>query len=358
MKMNHSHVETSLDLDSLRRIGIKEGFSSRLRKKVWPALLHINPDAIEISEEAEPHVEEKQVLLDTRRSFTSCLPSNLSTNSIETHKEHLQYMIAQVLRRNRWLNYYQGYHDIAQLVYQTMGQQLSILVLERMSLLYLRDFMLSTLSPSMSMLRMVHQIIRIADPDYAYSLHDTEPYYAIPALLTWWTHSIDSYASACRLMDFLLSSEPIMIIYTIAAATLSRKEEVTKLALAGDQDMIFLTLSKGIDERTLEEVLLSAQTMFESIKPKQLRHWKSISQHSCLKTFSTRTLARVESPEDFSQAAQHDFEQQEVEIRAEEARKAQQAKSVASSREMINLSILALSVGVLAAGIAWYMQQR
>lgn len=356
MRLEDDAKNLDVDIDNLRRVGREQGFPPRLRKKIWPALLQINADKVEVSDEAEPHPEEKQVLLDTRRSFTGCLPAHISKESVPRLKDDLQYVISQVLRRNRWLNYYQGYHDIAQLVLLTVGHQQAVVVLERISVLYLRDFMLSTLSPSMSMLRMVHQIISIADPEYADLLHNTEPYYAIPALLTWWTHSLDSYSSACRLVDFLLSTEPVMIVYTIAATTMTRKKTIVGCDL--DQDMIFMTLSKGLAESEVEEVLLTSWGLYESIKPKQLRHWRNISQHSCLKTFSMPPKMEDESLELWLHSFQVAFEAQEVELKKEEARKTLQGKAAVPSREILNLSILALSVGVLAVGIAWYMQQR
>lgn len=332
------------DLETLRGIGREQGFPSRLRKKIWPMLLGLDSHSSDNKTETlEPHREEDQVLLDTKRSLTTCLPDHILPESIPGLRDDLQYVITQVLRRHRWLNYYQGYHDIAQLSLLTLGKFNAVYFLERLSSLYLRDFMLSTLGPSMSMLRVVHQIIQIADPEYYTMLDQIEPFYAIPGVLTWWTHASLSYTEACRLFDFFLSSEPVMILYTIAAVTMIRKPEVLKLE--GDPDLIFHTLNRGIDGLDIDKVLVLATELYQSIKPRQTRYWRSISSHSCLKTFSNKSV-------DFEKNAKRHFEAQELELKKEAERKTQH------NTDPRTMGMWALGVGILAVGIAWYVHQK
>lgn len=349
------------DIGHLRRVGQERGFPARLRRKIWPILLGADSEARgsqPATNSRAAHKDEKQVLLDTNRSFTGSVSSSLDEKSVSVLKNDLQQLICDVLRRNMWLHYYQGYHDIAQLVYLVMGSASAGAVLEQISLSYLRDFMLSTLSPSMSMLRLVHQIVRIADPDYANILVETEPYYAIPVILTWWTHTIQSHSDACRMVDFLISSEPVMIIYTIAAGTILRRNEV--LACDGDQDLMFLALSQGTKGIDIEALLEHSMQLFQNIRPRQLRHWKQISAHSCLKTFAllSKDPDGPRSPEDIERrriiALSH-FESQEVELRIEEARSL--AKQTAVGKDPMKLGIIAFGVSVLAVGLAWYMRQ-
>jgi len=341
------------DLENLQHIGRSKGFPARLRRKIWPILLELDPSLDYREECSSSHRDEKQVLLDTQRSFTN-RPANVPEGAIPGLKEDLQYCISQVLRSNPWLNYYQGYHDIAELLLVSLGRSATIPVLERLSHIYLRDYMLSTLTPSMSILRLVHQIIEIADPKLYYILQstDTEPYYAISAILTWWIHSLDNHADACRVVDFLISSEPVLIIYSIAAVTILKTTEIA--ALEDDKDMIFLVLSKGPTDLSLDSVLSLTQDLYESIRPKQLRHWSSISKHSCFKTFAqSREACKNGTLRDFARAH---FEAQEVELVEEEARRQRLAETAKLRPETQKMSLLALGVGVLALGFAWYIQ--
>ncbi|CCG84669.1 protein of unknown function [Taphrina deformans PYCC 5710] len=362
------------DVVYLRRIGKERGFPPRLRRKIWTILLDCESEERPTAGVILPHQDEKQVLLDTNRSFTMALPHTIEESQIFGMKIDLQHLIAKVLRNQPWLHYYQGYHDIAQLFYLVMGNNAGP-ALESLSLFYLRDFMLSSLDPSMSMLRLVHQIVQVAEPEYAVQLHDVVPYYAIPVLLTWWTHSIESHDEACRMFDFLLSSEPVMIIYTIAAATLLRQVEVLKLD--GDPDMIFLVLSRGIAGLNLEELLRYSTELYRSIKPHQLPYWKNLSIHSCLKTSSEAMLQDgkpVAGPQDeplllqtyavrakahslhFEAELKREKESAALETEKQKQRKNKQEKM--SGTEVKKLSLLALGIGFLAVGIAWFVQHR
>ena len=316
-----------LDLDhkSLRSIGRTTGFPAKLRPKIWTILLvgqHKDEE-----DNNEPHKDEKQVLLDTNRSFISCLPPGID---VKRAKDDLQHVICQVLRRNPWLNYYQGYHDIAQIILIVMGRTRSVEVLEALSYRFLRDFMLSTLQPSMSMLQLVHQIIFVADPAYASSLSQIEPYYAVSTLLTWWVHSLEDLDVACRLFDFLICSDPAMILYTIAASTLLRKDAVKQCD--GDPDIIFHTLSTNLKGLDSSEVIKLATDLYDGVKPRQLRYWRRISKYSCLKT-KEHTKEAVESL----------FEKQELDL-----------KKPPVQERHDTYKLLAFGIGAIAIGLAIY----
>lgn len=346
------------DLHNLRQIGRSRGFPSRLRRKIWLILLGIEENTMESHTREtclEPHRDEKQVALDVNRAFTTALPKGLEASKVPSHKKELESLIVRVLRQYPWLHYYQGYHDIAQFVHLVLGNAAEA-GLAKISLIFLRDFMLSSLEPSMSMLRLVHQIVRVADPDYAHLLSSTEPYYAISTLLTWWTHSLQTFHESCRIMDFFLSSDPDMILYTIAAATLAKRKEI--IEIAGDSDLIFVTLNKGMQDVDLEAVLQSAVLLSDSVRPRQLQHWKSISPHSCLKTIQTaKKLMAVSIQNDWQIEAEKHFHAQEDEIEDERRRRLlheTSSKMPAAGR----LGIVAVSVGILALGVAWYAQKQ
>lgn len=342
------------DLEVLREIGRTKGFPLNSRREIWKRVLGISEQAIGpgklpvSSGQVDPHRDEKQVLLDTNRTQSICFPEDMGAIDLSKLKLDLPEGICNVLRHNPWLYYYQGYHDIAQIVMIVMGRHEGPAALEAISVTFLRDFMLSTLAPSMSMLRLVHQIIAIVDPPYFRALHGIEPYYAISSLLTWWTHSTSKFDTACRMLDFLLCSEPVMILYTIAASTLLRKDKV--FSCEGDSDMIFHTLSTDLESQDVAEIISQSLMLYQNIKPHQLKYWRKISKHSCLKTFETIMPSTADQRTTASEHAAH----QEAEIKKEEKKKASKKGSKNESR----FGFLAVGMGILALGIALYIQQK
>lgn len=354
---NRGH-DLHADSVNLRHIGQQRGFPARLRRKIWMLLLNIDEPLCKLKarESLEhPHIEEEQVVLDVNRAFTTALPDSLNIASISAHKTELKHLILRILRRYQWLHYYQGYHDIAQVIHLVMGNAAEA-GLEKLTLLYLRDFMLSSLEPSMSMLRLVHQIVRVADPEYAEILLAIEPFYAISTLLTWWAHSLQTYSLACRVFDFLLSSEVNMIIYTIAAATLYKRKEV--IASRQEADMMFLVLNRGVPDDDMEGILQQALQLSVSIRPAQLSGWRTISKHSCLKTNCTSMIENERGAKNFILEAETELHHkaQEAEVKQERMQKQLSIESIRPKNG--RWSVIALSFGILAVGMAWYIQQQ
>lgn len=91
-----SEPSTTFNRDSV-------GESSELRKETEPELL---------PEKIEQHRDEGQVRLDVNRSFVS-FPQGITPAEKEELRVVLERVIIAVLRRNRSLRYFQGYHDVS-----------------------------------------------------------------------------------------------------------------------------------------------------------------------------------------------------------------------------------------------------
>lgn len=118
------------------------------------------------------------------------------------------------------LHYFQGYHDIVQVLLLVLGANDAIPAVERLSLLRIRDFMLPTMTGTEPHLRLLPAILSAADPKLAHHLSQTQPFFALPATLTLYAHEIEEYGSIARLFDFLLANEAAIPVYLFAAVSL------------------------------------------------------------------------------------------------------------------------------------------
>lgn len=122
-----------------------------------------------------------------------------------------------VLRQHPLLHYFQGYHDIVQVLLLVLGVEVAIPATARLSLLRIRDFMLPTMSGTLSHLALVPAILRAADPSLAGIVYQMPQSLGLSATMTLYSHEIEEYGSIARVFDFLLASEAVIPVYLFAA---------------------------------------------------------------------------------------------------------------------------------------------
>lgn len=183
------------------------------------------------------------------------------------------------------LCYFQGYHDIVQVLLLVLGVDDAIPAVTRISLFRIRDYMLPSLSPAVTHLRLVPAILEAADAELCQHLSKTRPFFALSATLTLYAHDIQEYSDIARLFDFLLAHEPVVSLYLFVAIILSRKKELLDIPL-DEPDMLHFTLSKLPNPLDLEHLISQAMVVYEQHPPEKLpfRTWRNISQNSVLKT--------------------------------------------------------------------------
>lgn len=216
---------------------------------------------------------------------------------IDGRKAKLSDLIVQVLRQHPVLCYFQGYHDIVQVLLLVLGEHAAPSAVARISLLRIRDYMLPTMSPAMKHLHLLPAILEAADPPLAGRLSQTRPFFALAATLTLYAHDIQEYSDIARLFDFILAHEPVMAIYTFVAIIISRRSELLDIPL-DEPEMLHFTLSKLPQPLNLEALILSALNLFEKYPPQKLPRltWWKIPSTSVLKT--SRSLASKQSLQD------------------------------------------------------------
>lgn len=244
------------------------------------------------------------------------------------------------------LCYFQGFHDIVQVLMLVLGANAAYPAVEFVSLLRIRDYMLPSMAPALKHLWLLPAILQAADRELAGHLALPHVHYALPATLTLYAHEIEQYSDIARLFDFILAHEPVMSIYLFAATVLSRRDQLLEIP-ADDHDMLFFTLQKLPQPLDLEPLLSKALGMFDEFPPDRLpgRVWGRISPSSVLKT--ARSPQNCHSLEE----AEQYFHKQAAEVRWDENK--QKALQTAFKYR----KPAGTAAAVLIAGLAIWMQR-
>ncbi|KAK6219550.1 GTPase-activating protein gyp10 [Colletotrichum tabaci] len=284
------------NIEALKALaGTTGGFlTDTLRRKAWPILLGLTDgeygeDIITTGREERDswkdlprHRDEEQVALDVNRAFIY-YPNHQDDTELEKNKSDLSDLIVEVLRRYPYLCYFQGYHDICQVFMLVLEPPRRARLVSRLSVLRIRDFMLTNLEPTVAQLRLIPDILHAADPKLKRHLAGTEPFYALAGTLTMYAHDIQAYGDIARLFDILLVREPVFSVYMFAQIVLNRRDEL----FDNDEDdpsMLHLILSKVPQKMDLESLIAGATELYERYPPESLSAWRKISKASSLKT--------------------------------------------------------------------------
>jgi len=233
---------------------------------------------------------------------------------LDRRKRELSDVITEVLRRHTVLCYFQGYHDIVQVLLLVLGMEMVGPAVAHLSLLRIRDFMLPSLSPALLHLKLLPSILHCVDPKLCHHLSQTRPFFALAATLTLYAHDIQEYGDIARLFDFLLAQEAVISIYLFAVIVYSRSDELFEIP-ADEPEMLHSVLSKMPKPLDLESLIARTMQLYERHPPQKLpnRIWSRISSNSVLKT--TQNLAAEQTLDDGEKL----FQKQASELRRREA---------------------------------------
>jgi hypothetical protein len=223
-----------------------------------------------------------------------------------------------VLRRHPALSYFQGYHDIVQVLYLVLGTHLAPHAAARLSLLRIRDFMLSSLEPAIAQLELLRPLLRHADPVLYEHLPKSSATFALAGTITMFAHNIQEYRDITRLFDFFLTRHAVMPLYFFAAVVLSRREELLEVEKE-EEDILHVMLSKLPQPFDIEFHIARSIELYERLPPGSLGSWEwwRISSSSVLKTTAKLTDLQRLTLED----GERYFAQQEKEVRRQQYQK-------------------------------------
>jgi TBC1 domain family member 20 len=239
------------------------------------------------------------------------------------------------------LCYFQGFHDIVQVVLLVLGAEAAYPAIESISLFRIRDYMLPTMDPVKKHLALLPCILYAADLELAKHLTLPNPLYALPAALTLYAHQIEQYSDIARLFDFILAHEPVMSIYLFAAIIMSRRAELLEFAPEEDE-ILFAVLQKLPQPLNLEPLIARALEVFQQFPPNRLpgRAWRGVSSSSVLKSTHPGQPLNVAD-------AEKCFRKQAAEVQWE--KRMQKAMQTAlRNRLPITAGAVALGMGILS----------
>ncbi|PHH71778.1 hypothetical protein CDD80_4991 [Ophiocordyceps camponoti-rufipedis] len=243
----------------------------------------------------------------TKSSSTSTVPSSTTRTTdaeLAQRKADLSSVIIEVLRRHPYLCYFQGFHDICQVILLVLGPARPAEVVARLSVLRIRDFMLPTLGPTTTQLRLLPDILSKADPEMRCHIASIEPFYALAGTLTMYAHNIEDYHDIARLFDVFLAREPVFSIYVFAQILINRRDEIFEV---DESDMLQVILAKVPAKMNLDDLIAKTVGIFNRYPPESLPSWREISKASVLKT-----VRHVEDLADMSLDHGHVYFQQQV----------------------------------------------
>ncbi|KIY64707.1 hypothetical protein CYLTODRAFT_401513 [Cylindrobasidium torrendii FP15055 ss-10] len=251
--MDEKAVVPKLDWDALRKESILPGGFGDRRVEIWPQLLGVNHSRSEHKtdratsvypeKEGLEHSDERQIRLDTDRSFV-LYPVD-ETRDRTALQDELNKLLVSLFRRRPKLNYFQGYHDIVTVFFLTLPQELQFECVESLSLHRVRDAMGMGLEPVLGLVRIIQNLLKLADPEYSEVLERTSPlpFYALSNVLTLFSHDMPTLPLVAHVFDYLLARPPIYVVYLATAVILARKDEVRRLEEEDEDGMIHSLLS-------------------------------------------------------------------------------------------------------------------
>ena len=285
------------------------------------------------------------------RSFVH-YPNDQSEKHIEIRRQQLSSLILEVLRRHPQLHYFQGFHDIVQVLLLVLGPDNSPLAARRLSLVRIRDFMLPTISAAVTHLNLLPAILFAADRVLYRHLLPTNPFFALSATLTLYAHNIERYSDIARLFDFLLANDASTPIFLFASIILLRREELLDIDGREEPEILQFTLQKLPQPLELEGIIVRTVQLKAEYPPEKLPFgaWGRVSQYSVLKTTRDVNSLRSQTLKDGEEL----FEKQARELKRQQTIE-HIVKTVRKTVWRYRRSVALLGLTVAVAGAAWWI---
>jgi hypothetical protein len=182
-----------------------------------------------------------------------------------------------VLCNHPHLSYFQGMHDIASALLLVLeSERLTYFVMERLCMFHIRDACARNLDEIQSILWLLFPLLRLLDADVyrfvrqAHSMGSlTMPIFALPWVLTLYSHSLDQLATIARLLDFFVVSHPLMPLYFAAQLICHLKSDLLALECEFPTVMKFLGALPE-DRLPFDELIMAAHRLFIKHPPATL----------------------------------------------------------------------------------------
>ena len=201
--------------------------------------------------------DEVQMELDVARSF---IPKTDTGGT--AHRDELLRLLLSLFRRYPSMSYYQGYHDVAQVVLLTFDSNPATAesLLAAISLSLLRDHVLPTLSAVLTALTLVPIVLKKYEevnkdvPPLAASVNQVGGHYALSSYLTLCAHGSNNVSSSQRIFDFVFSHGTITaMIYIIASLLITQRHLIlADIDSENDEDILLVNMTRAVGSPTLD----------------------------------------------------------------------------------------------------------
>jgi hypothetical protein len=173
-----------------------------------------------------------QVDLDVQRSLhvNYVQRRTITEEERDNMRGALERVINGVIASKEGVHYYQGFSDICSVLLLLLGERDAFQVAVKLSQSYLRDFMTPTLGEAMNVLALLLPLLHCVDDQVATILQSFDTpimAFALPWILTWFSHSIDNVTICARIYDVLLSHSPLLPVYISVAIILTQRVKST-----------------------------------------------------------------------------------------------------------------------------------
>ncbi|GMH45047.1 hypothetical protein BSKO_13004 [Bryopsis sp. KO-2023] len=225
-----------IEISQLRKVSAVRGLvNHRLRARVWPMLLGIDLENFDWGDYERlgemDHKDTPTVKADIPRSMHQ-FTDGLSDKSKEEKRAALRRLLNAVVNYHDGdVHYYQGLHDIGAVLILTVGERLAFPLICKIATCQLRDCTRVNLDAVTELLRLIHPIVEMADPEVATLLQvmGVPCYFSLSWFITWFSHDVHSLPDIARLFDLFFSSHPMMPLYVGAAGIATAREELVGL---------------------------------------------------------------------------------------------------------------------------------
>ncbi|XP_008178229.1 TBC1 domain family member 20 isoform X1 [Acyrthosiphon pisum] len=263
-ELNKILQDKNQDINRLKELAISDGglVISLVRREAWKLILNLpsTDEQLYPLEIIKDHPEYHQVDMDVRRCLKR-FPPGISYEKIGVLQKELIAIILSVIKENPDLKYYQGYHDVAVTFLIEVGQNEAYSIMKHLSSNHLKEFLKPTMEETSYLLLHVFPLIKKLNPELEKFIEKSGigTIFALPWLISWFSHSLDQHSKVVRLFDYFLASPKEIILYVIAQLIYSRRHEVlnTECDMAG----VHTVLSKIPESLNFEIILDEATKM-------------------------------------------------------------------------------------------------
>lgn len=270
------------DLRRLRVLSVTDGLgTSAVRRRAWPLLVGLSSAAGQdewlrknYKVNLHRHADYDQVVVDVQRSLWRFTDDDATRERL---RGQLATVLHCVLCNHPHLSYFQGMHDIASALLLVLeSERTTYFVMERLCMFHIRDACARNLNEIQSVLWLLFPLLRLLDHDvYAFvrQAHSigslTMPIFALPWVLTLFSHSLDQLATIARLLDFFIVSHPLMPLYFAAQLICHLRSDL--LALECEFPVVLKFLG-ALPEAQLpfDELIVAAHRLFIKHPPATL----------------------------------------------------------------------------------------